>query len=537
MLARVRAAGARRRRSACRPSRRSSRLLVKPLSRAADGAARGVGPADHAGRGHRLRPAHPARHRRRGGLHRPVPRAVAGGRGSRGVEVAGTQSVLDALQVLLPGLFVALVVYLGAPHGARRARSRTGQLVASTGSRRSCPGRCRTRRRSLQAATGRTSARARWSRCCRSSRRPAPTPGTAAMRRSRTCRWSTRSAGCHAAARPGGRAGQRRPGRVGADRHPAGPVRRRGGAGHPGHASAACCCPSSTRRTLRERIVVAEATPHLFSGLLAGELDVRGSAHAEDDLLRAMHIADAQDVLDSVPDGLDGEIPEKGRSLSGGQRQRVALARALLTDPEILVLVEPTSAVDAHTEARIAAAAGRRPAPGRTTLSSPPARWCSTTWTRCRSWTDGTVVTPRHAPRAARPAHERRRRAARRARYRRGGGPPMDEEPGRRSSTSCWTHDAAHQERRPSRGRSTREDPADRRRRRRPGAYTRMLLAQAPPPAGPHHGACTRWPPSPAWPGRAAGQARRRRHAAAPPARWRRNLVARRPSPRCCCRP
>ena len=117
---------------------------------------------------------------------------------------------------------------------------------------------------------------------------------------------------------------------------------------------------------MRERIVVAEATPHLFSGLLQEELDVRGTA-TQDDLLRVIATADAQDVLDSVPDGLAGELPEKGRSLSGGQRQRVALARALLIDPEILVLVEPTSAVDAHTEARIAArlADVRR---GRTTL-------------------------------------------------------------------------------------------------------------------------------------------------------------------------
>lgn len=108
------------------------------------------------------------------------------------------------------------------------------------------------------------------------------------------------------------------------------------------------------KEQVRGRIVLAEATPHLFSGTLAAELDVHGPRDAER-LLRAIALADAHDVLDSVPDGLDGELPEKGRSLSGGQRQRVALARALLLDPEILLLVEPTSAVDAHTEARIAA--------------------------------------------------------------------------------------------------------------------------------------------------------------------------------------
>ena len=104
---------------------------------------------------------------------------------------------------------------------------------------------------------------------------------------------------------------------------------------------------------VRGRIVVAESTPHLFTGSLIDELDVRGGA-SRDELLTAMQVADAGDVLDSVPGGLDGDVEEKGRSLSGGQRQRVALARALLTNAEVLILIEPTSAVDAHTEARIA---------------------------------------------------------------------------------------------------------------------------------------------------------------------------------------
>ena len=72
-------------------------------------------------------------------------------------------------------------------------------------------------------------------------------------------------------------------------------------------------------------------------------------------------------MLEALPGGLDNEVEERGRAFSGGQRQRLALTRALLTGAETLVLVEPTSAVDAHTEARIA---GRLTAAraGRTTV-------------------------------------------------------------------------------------------------------------------------------------------------------------------------
>ena len=105
---------------------------------------------------------------------------------------------------------------------------------------------------------------------------------------------------------------------------------------------------------VRRRIVVSEADPVLFSGQLRSELDPWGRAADDDEILAAVGVADADDVLEALPDGLDTSVDERARSFSGGQRQRLVLTRALLSDAEILVLVEPTSAVDAHTEARIA---------------------------------------------------------------------------------------------------------------------------------------------------------------------------------------
>jgi ABC-type multidrug transport system fused ATPase/permease subunit len=104
---------------------------------------------------------------------------------------------------------------------------------------------------------------------------------------------------------------------------------------------------------VRRRIVVSETDPMLFSGPLQDELDPWGRSTATQ-VLAAIEVASAEDVLDALPEGLAGLVEERGRSLSGGQRQRLVLARALLADPEILLLADPTSAVDAHTEARIA---------------------------------------------------------------------------------------------------------------------------------------------------------------------------------------
>lgn len=117
------------------------------------------------------------------------------------------------------------------------------------------------------------------------------------------------------------------------------------------------------RDDVRRRIVVSDTGAGLFSGPLRQRLDVGGRGGLE----AALVTASAEDVLDGLPDGLDTVVAERGRTFSGGQRQRLVLARALTSDPEVLVLVEPTSAVDAHTEARIAARLRAHRA-GRTTV-------------------------------------------------------------------------------------------------------------------------------------------------------------------------
>jgi ABC-type multidrug transport system fused ATPase/permease subunit len=101
---------------------------------------------------------------------------------------------------------------------------------------------------------------------------------------------------------------------------------------------------------VRAQILVADNDARLFSGPLLADLDPAGTGR----LPAALHAAAATDVVEALPDGLESEVAERGRTFSGGQQQRLRLVRALVADPEILILVEPTSAVDAHTEARIA---------------------------------------------------------------------------------------------------------------------------------------------------------------------------------------
>jgi ABC-type multidrug transport system fused ATPase/permease subunit len=104
---------------------------------------------------------------------------------------------------------------------------------------------------------------------------------------------------------------------------------------------------------VRRRIVVSDSASQVFAGTLQSAIDPHGRLSLEE-AETVLRVAAAEDVFTGSYGGWQGRIDERGRGLSGGQRQRVVLARVLGLDPQILILVEPTSAVDAHTEALIA---------------------------------------------------------------------------------------------------------------------------------------------------------------------------------------
>ncbi|WP_206474979.1 ABC transporter ATP-binding protein [Dietzia sp. KRD202] len=143
---------------------------------------------------------------------------------------------------------------------------------------------------------------------------------------------------------------------------------------------------------IAEHLVAAPHRVDLFVGTIRSNIAMRHDGPGDDDelgepgaggeaatpitreVLRASAVAE---IIEHLPDGLDHAVQEGGRNLSGGQRQRIALARALHADPDVLVLHEPTSAVDAVTEWEIAQAVRRlrTSRPRQATLivtSSPP---------------------------------------------------------------------------------------------------------------------------------------------------------------------
>ncbi len=265
-----------------------------------------------------------------------------------GVEVARVQSVLDALQVLLPGVFVVVVVWLGA-RAAVAGTITPGELVAFYGYSAFLMIPLRTATEfANKVIRGRASAKRvvrlmaltpDWT----GPTDPAPSPPAGAdLVDVRT--------GLHV---PAGRVVAL----VSDDPDAAAALADRLGLVAPEIDDdvrlGGVPLTALAREEVRRRIVVSDTGAALFSGRLADGLDVTRSGDLTA-VRRALETASAADVLELLPDGLESVVDERGRSFSGGQRQRLVLARALVADPEVLVLVEPTSAVDAHTEARIA---------------------------------------------------------------------------------------------------------------------------------------------------------------------------------------
>ncbi|WP_395654152.1 ABC transporter ATP-binding protein [Phycicoccus elongatus] len=267
-----------------------------------------------------------------------------------GFRVAGMQAALDSAQVLLPGVFVVLVTWLGARF-AIDGRITPGQLVAFYGYSAFLVMPLRTATEFVDRATRAFIGARKIIKVLRVEPDHVDSPDTAtASMPPRSALLVDQRSGL--VVQPGqflavvsGRPEESaaladRLGRFGTDVS--------------GVTLGGIPLTDLPLRKLRQRILVSETDPRLFTGTLREELDP-SSTHQDAEILDALAVASGEDVLEALADGLDSEVEERGRSFSGGQRQRLVLTRALLAEAPILVLVEPTSAVDAHTETRIAA--------------------------------------------------------------------------------------------------------------------------------------------------------------------------------------
>jgi ATP-binding cassette subfamily B protein len=107
---------------------------------------------------------------------------------------------------------------------------------------------------------------------------------------------------------------------------------------------------------LWSRVGIVPQKPYLFSGTVASNLGYGRENATEEEMWEALRIAQADDFVRAMPEGLNATIAQGGSNVSGGQRQRLAIARALIRRPEIYLFDDSFSALDLATDARLRAA-------------------------------------------------------------------------------------------------------------------------------------------------------------------------------------
>ena len=124
---------------------------------------------------------------------------------------------------------------------------------------------------------------------------------------------------------------------------------------------------SVTQRSLREAIGLVQQDVYLFDGTIAENIAYGSPDATMDEIREAARRANIADFVESLPDGYETEVGERGSHLSGGQKQRVAIARVFLKNPPILIFDEATSALDNESEQAVQESLAEL-ARGRTTL-------------------------------------------------------------------------------------------------------------------------------------------------------------------------
>ncbi|MCX4631251.1 ABC transporter ATP-binding protein [Streptomyces sp. NBC_01443] len=258
-----------------------------------------------------------------------------------GVHVAKVESVLPAAEVLLPGIFVVAVVWIGARLAVGGGLS-AGELVAAYGYAAFLMLPMRTATSAVQSFVGADVAAQRVVRVLALE----PDAGADLARADLSEAPDLYDAASGLRVRPGLMTA------IAASTPEEGAeIAERLGRYAPGEVTVGGVpLDSLPLGQVRDLVLVARNDDTLFSGVLADDLGGR----SDQVRAQALHNANAEDIVEALPDGLATVVTAGGSAFSGGQQQRLRLARALAAQPRVLVLVDPTSAVDAHTESVIA---------------------------------------------------------------------------------------------------------------------------------------------------------------------------------------